>query len=74
MTIKQQGGIFGRNPTFNDVDVDGTLTVGDATMVAGSPGASQIGVNWTGSIYRITNGYATTQSLYVTTIRTRDSN
>lgn len=27
MTIKQQGGIFGRNPTFNDVTVDGTLTV-----------------------------------------------
>ena len=25
MTIKQQGGIFGRNPTFNDVTVDGTL-------------------------------------------------
>ena len=28
MTIKQLGGIFGRNPTFNDVDVEGTLTVG----------------------------------------------
>ena len=28
MTIKKQGGIFGRNPTFNDVEVDGTLTVG----------------------------------------------
>ena len=27
MTIKQQGGIFGRNPTFNDVEADGTLTV-----------------------------------------------
>jgi hypothetical protein len=27
MTIKQQGGIFGRNPTFNDVEVEGTLTV-----------------------------------------------
>jgi len=26
MTIKQQGGIFGRNPTFNNVTVDGTLT------------------------------------------------
>ena len=23
MTIKQQGGVFGRNPTFNDVTVDG---------------------------------------------------
>lgn len=28
MTIKQQGGVFGRNPTFNDVDVDSTLNVG----------------------------------------------
>ena len=27
MTIKQQGGIFGRNPTFNDVTVDNDLTV-----------------------------------------------
>ena len=27
MSIKQQGGIFGRNPTFNDLTVDGTLTV-----------------------------------------------
>jgi len=26
MTIKQQGGIFGRNPTFNDVTIDGQLT------------------------------------------------
>jgi hypothetical protein len=27
MTIKQQGGIFGRNPTFNDANVDNDLTV-----------------------------------------------
>jgi len=26
MTIKKQGGIFGRNPTFNDVTVEGDLT------------------------------------------------
>jgi len=32
MTIKQQGGIFGRNPTFNDVDVEGNLTVGGSTI------------------------------------------
>jgi hypothetical protein len=37
MTIKQQGGIFGRNPTFNDVDVDGTLTV-DGLPVTGGNG------------------------------------
>jgi len=27
MTIKQQGGIFGRNPTFQDLSVDGSVTV-----------------------------------------------
>ena len=46
MTIKQQGGIFGRNPTFNDVDVEGTLTV-DGSAIP-SPGdiliSSDIGV------------------------------
>ena len=32
MTIKQQGGIFGRNPTFNDVDVESIdLSVGTVT-------------------------------------------
>ena len=41
MTIKQQGGVFGRNPTFNDVSVDDTLlvsnqiAVGTNTPVAG---------------------------------------
>lgn len=34
MTIKQQGGIFGRNPTFNNVEVDGTLTVAGTTSGA----------------------------------------
>ena len=37
MTIKQQGGIFGRNPTFNDVDantldVDGSITATGLTV------------------------------------------
>jgi hypothetical protein len=32
MTIKQQGGIFGRNPTFNDVTVDGDLSGVKATL------------------------------------------
>lgn len=26
MTIKQHGGVFGRNPTFNNVTIDGTLS------------------------------------------------
>jgi hypothetical protein len=36
MTIKQQGGIFGRNPTFNDVDVEGTLTVDGLPVTGGN--------------------------------------
>ena len=32
MTIKQQGGIFGRNPTFNDVNVEGSLTVDGSAL------------------------------------------
>jgi hypothetical protein len=34
MTIKQQGGIFGRNPTFNDVTVNGTLTSSSISLSA----------------------------------------
>ena len=36
MAIKQQGGIFGRNPTFNNVDVEGSLTI--AGSVVPDPG------------------------------------
>ena len=41
MTIRQQGGIFGRNPTFNDVDVEGTLTVAGSPISAGGTMAAQ---------------------------------
>jgi hypothetical protein len=34
MTIKQQGGIFGRNPTFNNADVDNNLNVGNNLNVS----------------------------------------
>jgi hypothetical protein len=36
MTIKQQGGVFGRNPTFNDVTVENNLTVGGTTTHNGT--------------------------------------
>jgi hypothetical protein len=36
MTIKSQGGVFGRNPTFNNVAVDGSLTVGGSTALVAS--------------------------------------
>jgi len=32
MTIKSNGGIFGRNPTFNNVTVDGVLTASSLTL------------------------------------------
>ena len=41
MTIRQQGGIFGRNPTFNDVDVEGTLTVAGSPISPGGTMAAQ---------------------------------
>ena len=34
MTIKQHGGVFGRNPTFNDVTVEGDLSI-DGTLTIG---------------------------------------
>jgi len=36
MSIKQQGGVFGRNPTFNDVEVEGNLTVDGEQIPAAS--------------------------------------
>ena len=43
MSIKQQGGVFGRSPSFNDVEVDGDLNVnGPATFnssISGTTGS-----------------------------------
>jgi hypothetical protein len=44
MTIKQQGGIFGRNPTFNNVTVDGVLTVDQIIEKTGAAGITLDGV------------------------------
>ena len=35
MTIKQQGGVFGRNPTFNDVNIEGDLSLGSGVANTG---------------------------------------
>jgi hypothetical protein len=43
MTIKQQGGIFGRNPTFNDVDVEGDLTSSSVDINGGNIDGTTIG-------------------------------
>ena len=44
MTIKQQGGVFGRNPTFNNVTVDGILTVDQIVEKTGAAGITLDGV------------------------------
>ena len=44
MTIKQNGGIFGRNPTFNNLDVEGTLTVDTDTLYVDATN-DRVGVN-----------------------------
>jgi hypothetical protein len=38
MTIKHLGGIFGRNPTFNDVTIDGPLSANDNIIMADGKG------------------------------------
>jgi len=44
MTIKQHGGIFGRNPTFNNGTVGGTLTVDQIVEKTGAAGITLDGV------------------------------
>ena len=49
MTIKQNGGIFGRNPTFNNVTVEDTVIVDD-TILVGTTSNSISGPNLTGVV------------------------
>jgi len=44
MTIKQQGGIFGRNPTFNDVTIEGDLTTESGITTSGDIISSEQGI------------------------------
>jgi hypothetical protein len=63
MTIKQQGGVFGRNPTFNDVTVEGNLTVAGSYVQGGD---LTVGGNLT------VNGATTT--IESTTLQVEDPN
>ncbi len=45
MTIKQQGGIFGRNPTFNNLTVEGTFNQSGTTTLSGPLTVNSGGVN-----------------------------
>ena len=38
MTIKSNGGVFGRNPTFNNLNVDGNLTAAQNIILANGKG------------------------------------
>lgn len=44
MSIKQHGGIFGRNPAFNNVEIGGTLTVDQIVEKTGAAGITLDGV------------------------------
>lgn len=68
--IKQAGGIFGRNPTFNDLTVDGVLTVDtfessgfafDANGIITEAGTSRtLSAADNGKVIYCTSGSATT--------------
>jgi hypothetical protein len=61
MTIKQQGGIFGRNPTFNDLEVDGSLSV-DGDLLFTDTSNDRIGINTNSpGVTLDVNGGSTTQ-------------
>ena len=60
MTIKQQGGIFGRNPTFNDLTVEGTLTSEGSQEITGSLTVGN--QTFTGSSHSITGDYSVNMS------------
>jgi hypothetical protein len=61
MTIKQQGGIFGRNPTFNDLEVDGSLSV-DGDLLFTDTSNDRIGINTNSPAVTLdVNGGSTTQ-------------
>ena len=44
---------------------------GAGTIVAGAPGASEIGFQYSGGSYLVTNGYASSQNIYISTFRAR---
>ena len=64
MTIKNRGGIFGRNPTFNDVTIEGSFNVGtpnftgDVTVTSGD---LIIGTSGNGIDFSATAGTGTSE-------------
>jgi len=56
MAIRQQGGVFGRNPSFNDVNIDGTLAVDQIIEKTASSGVSLDGVTLQNGNVVLANG------------------
>jgi hypothetical protein len=50
MSIKQYGGVFGRNPTFNEIDSDGNANLGDGTLFVDSVN-KRVGIDKTNPQY-----------------------
>jgi len=50
MSIKQYGGVFGRNPTFNKIDSDGNANLGDGTLFVDSVN-KRVGIDKTNPQY-----------------------
>jgi len=49
MTIRQQGGVFGRNPKFNTLDTDGNTNLGDG-VVQVDAASKEVGINTNPSV------------------------
>ena len=76
MSIKQNGGVFGRNPTFNDVTIEGELTFdGDVDIssdlkidgnleVTGTSTIKALTVNTTDANHKISGGAGDIYTLY----------
>ena len=50
MSIKQYGGVFGRNPTFNEIDSDGNANLGDGALFVDSVN-KRVGIDKTNPQY-----------------------
>jgi hypothetical protein len=73
MTIKNNGGIFGRNPTFNNLSVDGNVALGDnKKAIFGAGSDLEISHNGTENVIDSNSGTLVLRSAGAGTIEFRD--
>ena len=73
MTIKNNGGIFGRNPTFNNLSVDGNVVLGDnKKAIFGAGSDLEISHNGTENVIDSNSGTLVLRSAGAGTIEFRD--